>query len=144
MYGQLLRIARFLAVGVIGLAVDNGVYSLAFMELNSAPLSRALSLGCATVVTWSLNRRFTFRASGRSASEESLRYGFVAFVAQGVNYTTFLLVTDMLPTLSHHVAILFSAIIATFFSFSGHFIFSFAPTKVGASLSRDADSDARA
>ena len=78
----------FLSVGVLGLTTD--LVILAFAERMGYPLwaSRAVSLPLATLVTWSLNRRHTFGASGLKAHHEALRYFGVAVVAQTVSSIT--------------------------------------------------------
>ena len=50
---------------------------------------RLVSLACATLVTWRLNRALTFNASGRRQRDEALRYASVTAVAQGTSFTIF-------------------------------------------------------
>src|SRR3978361_592966 len=80
----------FLTVGVCGLAVDVGVLWALESGGVSHVAARAVSLGLATVVTWLLNRSFTFGASERSRRHEFGRYGLVALVSQSLNYLIFL------------------------------------------------------
>ncbi|HHN73385.1 MAG TPA: GtrA family protein, partial [Thermopetrobacter sp.] len=64
--GRMPRLLRFLLVGFGGLAVDMGVFRLLTLAAGLPPLSaRVASLALATLFTWSLNRAFTFGASGR-------------------------------------------------------------------------------
>ncbi len=121
------KILRFLMVGGIGFAVDAITYHLVRDAGTDPAVARLASLGWATAVTWLLNRRFTFEPGGRHAAEEGMRYVLVAIVAQGVNYLVFLTVIDHLPDMPHVAAIAFSAGLAAVFSFTGHFVFSFAP-----------------
>lgn len=139
----------FLAVGVAGLVVDLGIVFL--LERAGLPLAgaRAVSLPVATLVTWLLNRRFTFRASGRKAHHEAARYAGVAFAAQSVNYVAALaiaavlhgaprlavLVLSLVPHLPHALDMLAAftgAVIATLFSYTGQRFFTFADAGRGA------------
>jgi putative flippase GtrA len=53
--------ARFLGVGIVGFLVDAALLTLLFRGLEAnIYLARACSFGSATLVTWSLNRRYTF------------------------------------------------------------------------------------
>ena len=60
-------LARFLIVGLIGLSVDSVLFSvlLHVAHLDKA-VARAISMPIATSVTWLLNRRLTFEATGRT------------------------------------------------------------------------------
>ncbi len=120
------RLARFLSVGVVGLAVDYGVFALLFGTGAGAPVARAVSLMIATVVTWALNRQFTFGASGRAPLIEMARYFGVALVAQGFNYGIFLAL-HYATREAHPFACLFvSAALTTALSFTGQSLFAFA------------------
>ncbi len=119
----------FLGVGVAGLAVN--LVLLTVLEAAKAPfwLALAMSLVVATFVTWLLNRRLTFAASGRLAHHEALRYFAVALLAQSVNYGVSLAVAAAAPRLPHVVAALGGAVVATLFSYTGQRFFTFAPPK---------------
>ncbi|WP_051928842.1 GtrA family protein [Thermopetrobacter sp. TC1] len=127
---RLRPLMRFLMVGLAGLATDMAVFHLMATAGLHPYVARFISLAVATVLTWQLNRRFTFGASGRRQAEEGLRYVLVTLVAQGVNYVTFALL--IAGPLSDHksLAILFGAGVATIFSYTGHSLFSFAPKTV--------------
>src|SRR3954470_3097600 len=85
-----VSIARFLLVGLVGLASDATTYSVCAAWGFGDAIARAVSLGLATAVTWRLNRAFTFGASRRSPGAEGTRYALVALGAQGANYLIFL------------------------------------------------------
>jgi putative flippase GtrA len=124
----------FLGVGVAGLAVN--LVLLTVLEALKAPFWMALagSLVAATLVTWVLNRRLTFAASGRAAHHEALRYFGVAFAAQSVNYAVSLAAAAAAPRLPHVAAALLGAVVATLFSYTGQRFFTFAP--VSSSVSK--------
>ncbi len=118
---------RFLGVGVVGLAVDASLFSV-LDHLHVAPeWSRAASLVTATVVTWLLNRRHTFAASGRHPALEALRYGGVTLVAQGFSYGVFLALVYGVPAAPRPLSLLFGAGLASVIGFAGHKLFAFRP-----------------
>jgi putative flippase GtrA len=122
---ELNRAFRFLAVGCGGLATDSVVFLLLHGHGLGKPGARAVSLLAATGVTWTLNRVFTFGASGRSQRAELGRYGLVALGAQGFNYVLFLSLCAMAPHVPPLAFLLVSAICATGFSYTGQRFFTF-------------------
>lgn len=132
-------LVRFLVVGVGGLTVDIAVlWLMERMGLGHA-LARAISLGVATVVTWALNRQFTFGDSGRKPRAELGRYALVALVAQSVNYLVFLGVCAAWPHVNHSLAAFGGAVVATVFSYSGQRFFTFAPDRPQTAVRATAD-----
>jgi putative flippase GtrA len=120
------RLARFLSVGVVGLATDSGIFALLFHSGSGAPVARATSLVVATVVTWALNRLFTFGPSGRAPLAEMARYFGVALVAQGFNYALFLSLHYATGEARPYACLFVSAVLTTVFSFTGQSFFAFA------------------
>src|SRR5262245_64233671 len=86
---RLPRPLRFLGVGGIGLATDLLVFTALILHWPHPLAARVISLACATVVTWRLNRALTFDRSGRMQAEEAMRYLGVTDVAQGESYAVF-------------------------------------------------------
>jgi len=124
---QLPRPLRFLAVGGIGLVTDMLLFTAAVM-LGVGPLVAGfLALVAATVLTWRLNRSFTFDRSGRHQGEEAMRYAAVTAVAQGTSYVVFAVL--VLTTLSAlpQAAIVAGAAVGALISYNGHRLFAFAP-----------------
>jgi putative flippase GtrA len=119
---------RFLAVGVLGLTVDALLFSILHGAGLSRAAGRALSLAAATAVTWRLNRRFTFAATGRRQRAELGRYAAVVLGAQGISYATFLAISWAAPHIHALVALVCGAVVATAFSFTGQRFFTFRPT----------------
>jgi putative flippase GtrA len=120
-----LNLTRFLAVGCAGLALDAGLFSLLAHEGAPEPLARAVSLGAATVLTWRLNRRFTFDDSRRLQPLEGSWYVAVALGAQGLSYLIFLTLRGLVPELPALAALLIGAVAATAFSYSGQRFLTF-------------------
>lgn len=121
-----LKLARFLTVGCFGLATDAGLFSLLADAGHADFLARAVSLGCATFVTWRLNRAFTFEPSGRHSGAESARYASVALGSQLFSYSVFLLLRAVAPDWPALIALLAGAVLAAAVSFLGQRFFTFA------------------
>jgi len=81
--------ARFCAVGVVGFVVDAGV-TLALTQIAGwQPLpGRVLAFVIAATVTWTLNRRFTFR-SEKGASTWA-PYVALTGIGAGINVGTYM------------------------------------------------------
>jgi putative flippase GtrA len=128
---------RFLAVGGLGLAANIVLFSIAWMFGVPSLTAGLLALVAATVLTWRLNRAFTFDRTGRSQREEAMRYALVTTVAQGTSYAVFavlvLTVLEWLP----QAAIVAGAAVGALISYNGHRLFAFAPSRT------DASNDAR-
>lgn len=94
-----IRFARFAAVGVIGFVVDGGLLQLLVSGLGSEPITaRFVSFPLAVLVTWALNRSFTFGQSNegmRAAVHSAARYFLVSIGGTLVNFTIYvLLITE--------------------------------------------------
>lgn len=116
---------RFLAVGFGGLATDAAMFALASRIGLDDAAARALSIAVATLVTWRLNRRYSFRPSGRAARDEATRYAGIAVCAQGFNFGLFLALRAAAPHLWPLLILLVSSGCAAGFSFLGQFIVTF-------------------
>ena len=84
------QILRFGAVGGVGFVVDGGLL-WSFLSLDLSPyLARALSFPAAVLVTWALNRRWTFAPNGaRTRRSELRRYFSVQIVGNLTNYAIY-------------------------------------------------------
>jgi putative flippase GtrA len=123
------RPLRFIVVGGIGLVTDLGVFTLIVAYVPSPLAVRLVSLAVATLVTWRLNRAFTFARSHRAQHEEAVRYAIVTAVAQGTSYAIFAaLVLTVLGALPQ-AALMCGAAVGAFVSYNGHRLFAFAPRK---------------
>ena len=120
----------FLSVGVTGLAVHTGLFTLQFHVLGvNDKLAWWIALLIATTVTWTLNRKLTFEPSGRGQTAEIVRYALVTAVAQGVSYSVFLSLGSMAPHLPRAIALIAGSAVATLFSYTGQRFFTFAAPK---------------
>ena len=94
-----------------------------------------VSLAVATLVTWALNRSFTFERSGRTAIAEALRYGLVALLAQGFNYVSFLTLLHLTGATHPLRTLVATAVMTAAFSFTGQSLFSFRSANAAANSS---------
>jgi putative flippase GtrA len=125
---SLPRPFRFMMAGGLGLTADVVLFTLMLMEGVHPLLAGFVALVAASVLTWRLNRAFTFERSGRRQHDEALRYATVTVVAQGTSYTVFaLLVSGALAPLPQ-AAIVVGAAAGALISYNGHRLFAFAPS----------------
>jgi putative flippase GtrA len=120
------RIARFLAVGLAGLAVDSSVFSLLFSQGAGVAPARAASLAVATLVTWTLNRHLTFESADRAPGRELAVYAGVALAVQGFNYGLFLALVSFANNTHPLAWLVAAAVVTAALSFTGHSLFTFA------------------
>ncbi len=92
----------FLIVGSIGFAVDFGVLAALLAYGVQPTVARVPSVMLALVVTWLLNRRFSFRAAGAPRLGEFLAYLSVAGASALLNYALYagLLLLGLAPLLA--------------------------------------------
>lgn len=125
----------FVVVGLVGLGVHTALFSVLFHQAGLAKAAAWLAaLVAATAVTWALNRRFTFAATGRRSAAELARYAAVTLVAQGISFGVFMGVGRVLPWLPAQLALIGGAAVATAFSYTGQRFFTFKaymPTEAG-------------
>ncbi|HEY7248479.1 MAG TPA: GtrA family protein [Xanthobacteraceae bacterium] len=133
---RLPRPVRFLAVGGIGLAADLVLFTLMLIG-GVAPLGAGFAaLVAATILTWRLNRAFTFNSSGRAKSHEAMRYAVVTTVAQSTSYLVFAVLVSSVLAPVPQAAILVGAACGAIVSYNGHRLFAFAPIEPCAGLPR--------
>jgi putative flippase GtrA len=125
--GAVPRPFRFLAVGGVGLASDLTVLTLVLAHWPHPLSARLISLAIATLVTWRLNRTFTFDRSGRPQAEEAMRYLAVTTVAQGTSYAVFAALVLTVLAFMPQAAAVAGATTAAAIAYSGHRLFAFRP-----------------
>ncbi len=116
------QILRFGAVGGVGFVVDGGLLWL-FISLDLNPyVARALSFPIAVLVTWVLNRNWTFRATRDSSRKGQFRRYFgVQTVGTLSNYAIYSLVIGAFGTAGPTVfwAFAVGSFIGSFINFCG-------------------------
>jgi putative flippase GtrA len=126
---RLPRPVRFLLVGGVGLSADIVLFTLLLMHGMQALLAGFLALAAATVLTWRLNRVFTFARSGRRQGEEAARYAAVTAAAQSTSYAVFAVLASTVLAALPQAAILLGAAVGALVSYNGHRLFAFAPRR---------------
>lgn len=129
---------RFLAVGLLGLFVHTGIFTaltmgaaLAFGRRTPDSIAWVVALVIATVVTWTLNRKLTFAASGRKVHHEAFRYVLVTLVAQSVSFAVFHAMLTAVRNVPAPFDVVAGSAVATIFSYAGNRFFTFAPQARG-------------
>ena len=126
---RLSPLLRFLLVGGVGLVADIALFTL-MLILGLHPLLAGLAaLVAATVLTWRLNRIFTFKRTGRAQRDEAVRYAAVTAAAQSTSYIVFAILASTVFAGVPQVAILVGAGVGAVVSYNGHRLFAFAPLR---------------
>jgi len=120
---------RFLMVGGCGLMTDVGFFSVIYAWGAHPLVARAFSLALATLITWRLNRHFTFARSGRHQADEAIRYAAVAAMAQGTGYLIFAVLALTILSRVPQIAIVVGAAAVTLISYNGQRLIAFLPHK---------------
>jgi putative flippase GtrA len=133
---RLPRPLRFLMVGGVGLAANIILFTIILLQGVHPLLAGLFALAAATVLTWRLNRAFTFDCTGRAQREEAMRYAAVTAVAQSTSYAVFAVLVSTALTALPQAAIVLGAAVGALVSYNGHRLFAFAPLKSCAGLLR--------
>ncbi len=93
-------------VGSAGFLVDAGVLMAATGAGIGVYAARVLSISLAGLVTWHLNRTYTFGPSGRGKAQEGGRYAAGLLLGTSLNYAIFaaLTLTGLHPLLALIIA----------------------------------------
>ena len=93
-----LQFLRFAAVGTLGFVVDAGCLYLALAFGFGYYSGRVFSFLAAVLVTWQINRRFTFAVrAGEPLHVEGLRYLMAMLGGGAVNYGCYAATVYLLP-----------------------------------------------
>jgi len=99
--GLLRQLWRFSLVGVAGFAVNGGLVELLVAAIGPVG-AQLLAFPVAATVTWYLNRRYTFGASGLAPHREWLRYVLANALGWVLNNSTYLILVFSLPLAASH------------------------------------------
>jgi len=129
---QLPRPLRFLMVGGVGLAANIILFTIVLIQGVHPLLAGLVALAAATVLTWRLNRAFTFDCTGRAQREEAIRYAAVTAAAQSTSYAVFAVLASTALMALPQAAVIADAAVGALISYNGHRLFAFAPLKLRA------------
>ena len=124
---RLPRAVRFIVVGCTGLVIDLTLFTAIVAVAQHPLIVRLITLAIATIVTWRLNRAFTFARSNRPQHDEAVRYAIVTALAQGASYAVFAALVLTVFAWLPQAALMSGAVIGAFVSYNGHRLFAFAP-----------------
>lgn len=120
------KIFAFAVAGGSGFVIDVIVLFLLLQLTPLGPLTaRILSIICAMISNFTINRTFTFGNSGRSLREEFARYVSVGAVGALLNYIIYVALLLIIPGFSPFLATFIAVIIVAFFSYFGYSRFVF-------------------
>jgi putative flippase GtrA len=110
--------------------VHTATFTLVLLLGADKSIAWLAGLVTSTLVAWSLNRKHTFSASGRSQREEISRYALVTLVAQAISFAVFQLACRAAPHVWPQACVLAGAAVATLVSYTGQRFFTFAPQRL--------------
>ncbi|MXO01378.1 GtrA family protein [Shinella zoogloeoides] len=120
------RILLFALVGGAGFLVDAGVLALLLHVSPLGPFSaRIVAIAAAMLVTFWLNRTFTFGRSDRGLAAEGTRYGGVGVSAALLNYAVYSAILLVFPAVWPVLAVAIASLAAMVWSFLGYSRFVF-------------------
>ena len=120
------RILLFALVGGAGFLVDAGMLALLLHVSPLGPFSaRIVAIAAAMLVTFWLNRTFTFGRSDRSLAVEGTRYGGVGISAALLNYAVYAVILLVFPAVWPVLAVAAASVVAMVWSFLGYSRFVF-------------------
>ncbi|MFC6446959.1 GtrA family protein [Shinella zoogloeoides] len=120
------RILLFALVGGAGFLVDAGVLALLLHVSPLGPFSaRIVAVAAAMLVTFWLNRTFTFGRSDRGLAAEGTRYGGVGVSAALLNYAVYSAILLVFPAVWPVLAVAIASLAAMVWSFLGYSRFVF-------------------
>jgi putative flippase GtrA len=133
---RLPRLLRFPIIGGLGLAADIVLFTVIAMHGVHSLLAGFLALAGATVLTWRVNRAFTFERSGRRQREGAWRYAAVTAAAQSTSYAVFAVLVSTALAALPQAAIVVGAAAGALISYNGHRLFAFAPLQPSVGVRR--------
>jgi len=119
----------FLCVGTIGFIVDASILSYMVLEAGWDHYSaRVVSFGCAVLVTWFLNRQWTFRHSASdNKTREYSAYLTVQILGALLNFAIYSLCIFAIAWFRNYpvIPLAIASLIAAFFNYYGSKRFAF-------------------
>ncbi|MGF1649436.1 MAG: GtrA family protein [Hyphomicrobiaceae bacterium] len=117
---QRWRVPVWLVIaGSVALLVDLAVLNALMAFGLSAGFARLFAVTLAMIVSWIINRTYTFPVGVPPTLREFLSFAGVSWVSQAVNYTTFLVLLALVPGLSPTLAVLGACGVAVLVAVAG-------------------------
>lgn len=121
---------RFLVVGTVGFAIDGGLVWLLVSGAMNPFITRCFSFPSAVIVTWWLNRVWTFPSSpGAARRGQITAYFAVQLMGATANLAAYALLLLLIETTALNALIAFAvgSIVGLFVNYEGSRRFVFAP-----------------
>ena len=110
----------FLLAGVCALTTDAAILqALTVLAEMPALVARPISILCAMVVSWLINRTITFAHPSPPTVAEFGRFAAVSWLAQAVNYAIFAAILLLRPATHPIAALVAASLVAMFVSYAG-------------------------
>lgn len=113
--------ARFVAVGAFGFLADYAILIYLVSALGADPFSaRVISVTLAILLTWALNKSWSFRTLGRNRRTGTLLpYYGIQLTGALLNFATYSLILILAPFAVNHLIIpmAFGSAVALFFNY---------------------------
>jgi len=117
------KLVSFASIGAIGFVIDASVLMVLFHHFNFGHyIGRLISFSFAVVVTWYLNRYFTFRQhSSPDWKSEVRRYIYIQVIGSMINLAVYSALIMINTTLAAYpvIPLFFGASVALVFNFMG-------------------------
>lgn len=121
---------RFGVVGTVGFAVDSAIVLILVSQGVDALLARAFSFPTAVVVTWWLNRNWTFAATSNASSKRQFTtYFLIQIIGIITNFAVYAVILHFIGVspIKAFFALGFGALVSLVVNFSGSRLFVFSP-----------------
>lgn len=114
------HLGGFVLAGILALLTDIAVLSALMGWLDwTAALARPVAISVAMVVSWAINRTVTFAVAAPPTFREFLKFAAASWLAQLVNYLTFLAILELKPTLAPSLAVIAASLVAMGVAYAG-------------------------
>lgn len=109
----------FVLAGLTALVVDIAVLTALMAVLDwPAALARVAAIACAMPVSWLINRSVTFALTTPPSIGEFAKFAAASWLAQAVNYSTFLAVLSIVPATPPQLAVIAAAVVSMFVAYT--------------------------
>jgi putative flippase GtrA len=115
------RFIKFVLTGGIGFLADAGVLAVLIHAAGLDPFTaRLIAIAFALIVTWLINRNFTFGKSRHSPGGEALRYGGVGVAGSFFNYIIYSAILIGAPQAGSFLALCLASAAVMVLSYAGY------------------------
>jgi putative flippase GtrA len=115
------RFIKFALTGGIGFLADAGALAVLIHLVRLDPFTaRLIAIALALILTWLINRNFTFAKSQHSLRSEALRYGGVGIAGSILNYLIYSAILIGAPQTGALIALCLASAAVMVLSYAGY------------------------